>query len=92
MSDPNLNLTNLRNWSDEMVFENYGFDSYARPTCIAASYLVMEASQMACFDYYGKSKRVDAVPECVLVVDCGYSFTRIIPHINGLPVNTAIKQ
>jgi actin-related protein 6 len=33
-----------------------------------------------------------AAPDCAVIVDAGYSFTHIVPFINGFPVTSAIRR
>jgi actin-related protein 6 len=30
--------------------------------------------------------------QAVMIVDCGYSFTHVVPYYNGKPVNKAVKR
>ena len=59
-------------------------------------FICILASHLSTFAYYEAMKKkipsLDIVPECILVVDCGYSFTHIIPHMNGIPLYSHIKR
>ncbi|KAF8928641.1 Actin- protein 6 [Dissophora ornata] len=87
ISEPILNLPNIATTYDQLVFEEYGFQSYTR----------MSAPQMAMYNeipkLYGQrltsgKKRVD----CALVVDSGYSFTHIVPFWKGKPILVGIRR
>jgi actin-related protein 6 len=39
---------------------------------------------------YGQ--RQAPAPDCVVIIDVGYSFTHIVPFINGIPVSSAIRR
>ncbi|KAI7818727.1 actin family [Gamsiella multidivaricata] len=87
ISEPILNLPNIATTYDQLVFEEYGFQSYTR----------MSAPQMAMYNeiprLYGQrmssgKKRVD----CALIVDSGYSFTHIVPFWKGKPILVGIRR
>ncbi|KAF9105019.1 Actin- protein 6 [Mortierella sp. GBA35] len=87
ISEPILNLPNISTTYDQLVFEEYGFQSYTR----------MSAPQMAMYNeiprLYGQKmasgkKRID----CAVVVDSGYSFTHIIPFWKGKPILVGIRR
>ncbi|KAF9128586.1 Actin- protein 6 [Mortierella sp. 14UC] len=87
ISEPILNLPNIATTYDQLVFEEYGFNSYTR----------MSAPQMAMYNeiprLYGQKmtsgkKRID----CAVVVDSGYSFTHIIPFWKGKPILVGIRR
>ncbi|KAF9176945.1 Actin- protein 6 [Haplosporangium sp. Z 767] len=87
ISEPILNLSNIATTYDQLVFEEYGFQSYTR----------MSAPQMVMYNdipkLYGQKissgkKRVD----CAVVVDSGYSFTHIVPFWKGKPILVGIRR
>ncbi|KAG0328575.1 Actin- protein 6 [Dissophora globulifera] len=87
ISEPILNLPNIATTYDQLVFEEYGFQSYTR----------MSAPQMAMYNEIPRlhrqrltsgKKRVD----CALVVDSGYSFTHIVPFWKGKPILVGIRR
>ncbi|KAF9902946.1 Actin- protein 6 [Linnemannia zychae] len=87
ISEPILNLPNIAATYDQLVFEEYGFNSYTR----------MSAPQMAMYNeiprLFGQKmtsgkKRID----CAVVVDSGYSFTHIIPFWKGKPILVGIRR
>ncbi|KAK6543288.1 Actin- protein 6, variant 2 [Orbilia ellipsospora] len=70
-----------------MVFEEYEFGAYYR----------CPASQLIAWNDIGQLFESGASPqhnaaECVLVVDSGYSFTTIMPVINGKPFQASIRR
>ncbi|GAA5980133.1 hypothetical protein JCM11641_006924 [Rhodosporidiobolus odoratus] len=75
VTEPVFNLPNVQEHYDQIVFEEYEFVSYLRapgPALIP----------------YGPDARpsnspAEAAPECVLVVDCGFSFTHVVPVLRG---------
>ncbi|KAG0298877.1 Actin- protein 6 [Dissophora globulifera] len=87
ISEPILNLPNIATTYDQLVFEEYGFQSYTR----------MSAPQMAMYNEIPRlhrqrltsgKKRVD----CALIVDSGYSFTHIVPFWKGKPILVGIRR
>ncbi|KAK6341710.1 Actin- protein 6 [Orbilia brochopaga] len=79
--------TPLQTNVDQMVFEEYEFGAYYR----------CPASQLIAWNDIGQLFNPDAAPqhnaaECVLVVDSGYSFTHVVPVINGKPYQAAIRR
>ncbi|WOO80535.1 Actin-like protein ARP6 [Vanrija pseudolonga] len=74
VTEPYFNLPNIAETYDQMVFEEWEFSSYYR--CTPASLI----------PYGGLfSNEADIPPECMIVVDVGYSFTHIVP-IRGADV------
>ncbi|EWC44214.1 hypothetical protein DRE_06959 [Drechslerella stenobrocha 248] len=79
--------TPLQTNVDQMVFEEYEFGAYFR----------CPASQLTSWNDIGRLFDQGAPPqhnaaESVLVVDSGYSFTHIVPVINGKPFQAAIRR
>ncbi|KAK6543287.1 Actin- protein 6 [Orbilia ellipsospora] len=79
--------TPLQTNVDQMVFEEYEFGAYYR----------CPASQLIAWNDIGQLFESGASPqhnaaECVLVVDSGYSFTTIMPVINGKPFQASIRR
>lgn len=81
ITEPYFNLPNIQEVYDQFVFEEYEFDSYYR--CAPASLIP-----------YGDlfAKPMSPQPECILVVDSGFSFTHVIPIINEKVVWTAVSR
>ncbi|KAF3939602.1 Beta-centractin [Dactylella cylindrospora] len=79
--------TPLQTNVDQMVFEEYEFGAYYR----------CPASQLIAWNDIGQLFNPGAPPqhnaaECVLVVDSGYSFTHVMPIINGKPYQSAVRR
>ncbi|TFK52383.1 actin-related protein Arp6 [Heliocybe sulcata] len=81
ITEPYFNLPNLQEVYDQFVFEEYGFHSYYR--CSPASLIP-----------YGNlyDSNNSAPPECMLIVDSGFSFTHVIPIMGGSVVWGAVKR
>ncbi|KAK4956483.1 Actin-related protein 6 [Elasticomyces elasticus] len=82
---PNAPVT-LQRWTDEMVFEEFGFGAYYRT--IGASLNAWAPSP-----FPSTADSVLGLPvECLLVVDAGYSHTTITPLYHGRPLHSAIRR
>ncbi|VDC01837.1 unnamed protein product [Peniophora sp. CBMAI 1063] len=81
LTEPYFNLPNLQTTYDQFVFEEYEFDAYYR--CAPAALIP-----------YGTLFKAKGQPnpECVLVVDTGFSYTHIVPLINGVVQWSAVKR
>ncbi|CAD6589838.1 MAG: Actin- protein 6, partial [Tremellales sp. Tagirdzhanova-0007] len=66
VTEPLFNLPNIAETYDQMVFEEWEFTSYFR--CTPAALIP-----------YGGLFGDQAPPECMILVDAGYSFTHVIP-------------
>ncbi|KAI8575246.1 hypothetical protein K450DRAFT_275789 [Umbelopsis ramanniana AG] len=84
LSEPCFNLPNMQEMYDQIVYEEYEF---------AASFRTI-APRLCLYNdipsLYGQ--RQGSAPDCVVIVDVGYSFTHIVPFVNGAPVPSAIKR
>lgn len=79
MSEPVFNFREIQNKTAEFVFEKMGFEYYATsPGCLLAAY------------YHNTHFNIP--PAACLVIDSGYSFTHIIPIINGKIFKPAVKR
>ncbi|GAA5871145.1 hypothetical protein JCM8547_001470 [Rhodosporidiobolus lusitaniae] len=84
ITEPVLNLPNVQEHHDQIIFEEYEFESYLRapgPALIP----------------YGPDARpslslAEPVPECVLVIDAGHSFTHVVPVLRGAVVASAVRR
>lgn len=83
LTEPLFNPSSLQTTMDETVFEQYGFQSYHRSSCPALSLLGYQAE---------KNSRPRFGRPCAVVVDCGHSFTHVVPLYDGTPMNFAIKR
>uniref|UniRef100_A0A7S0DQY0 Actin-related protein 6 n=1 Tax=Amorphochlora amoebiformis TaxID=1561963 RepID=A0A7S0DQY0_9EUKA len=83
VTEPVCNLTALSRRMDEIVFEKFGFSSYCRiPSPSLALYYTCKEKE---------SKSLLSQKYSV-VVDCGYSFSHVVPFIEETPINYAIKR
>jgi len=81
ITEPYFNLPNIQDVYDQFAFEEYEFESYYR--CTPAS-LIPHGPLFAQSD--------SAAPECMIVIDSGFSFTHVVPLMNGSIVWTAVKR
>ena len=89
MTEPCFNLPNVSEHYDQIIFEEYEFVSYCRaPIAGFIPYLDLPASDQ---DVDGAYDQGD-LAECVLVVDIGYSFTHIVPVVQGTVQWHAIRR
>ncbi|KIM40974.1 hypothetical protein M413DRAFT_72674 [Hebeloma cylindrosporum] len=81
ITEPYFNLPNIQDVYDQMIFEEYEFSSYHR--CTPASLIP-----------YGQLFSQPGLPpaECTIVVDSGFSFTHVVPMIDGKIVWNAVKR
>ncbi|PFH51208.1 hypothetical protein AMATHDRAFT_75070 [Amanita thiersii Skay4041] len=81
ITEPYFNLPNIQDVYDQFVFEEYEFLSYYR--CTPASLIP-----------YGDlfSRPGSPQPECMLLVDSGFSFTHVVPILDGQIVWNAVKR
>ncbi|KAG6854285.1 hypothetical protein C0991_008533 [Blastosporella zonata] len=81
ITEPYFNLPNLQEVYDQFVFEEYEFQSYHR--CTPASLI----------SYGSLFKQPDLPPaECVVVIDSGFSYTHVVPILNGNIIWSAVKR
>ncbi|KAL6303887.1 actin-like protein Arp6 [Sparassis latifolia] len=81
ITEPYFNLPNIQEVYDQFVFEEYEFKSYYR--CTPAS-LIPHGTLFA-----GPSLEP---PECMIIVDSGFSFTHVVPIMNGSVLWNAVKR
>ncbi|BGP51325.1 Actin-related protein 6 [Rhodotorula kratochvilovae] len=84
VTEPIFNLPNVQEHYDQMVFEDYEFASYLR--CPAPALIPYGA------DARGEPSNVAPPPECVLVVDAGFSFTHVVPVLRGAVISHATRR
>ncbi|CAO3596054.1 unnamed protein product [Absidia cylindrospora] len=84
MTEPMFNLEAIQEAYDQIIFEEYGFQSCYRTT----------GPQLCVYNdwnsLFGDPK--DSVPDCAVIVDSGYSFTHIIPFFKRKPIKKAIRR
>lgn len=78
VTEPHFNFTSIQETTNEVLFEEYGFDSILR--CNAT--------------WLSQNKIANDRPKnkCCIVVDSGYSFTHIVPYCDGRKVKEAVKR
>ncbi|KAH8113486.1 actin-like protein ARP6 [Phellopilus nigrolimitatus] len=74
ITEPYFNLPNIQERYDQFVFEEYDFESCYRCT---------PASLMPYGSLFRTEETNNPPPECMLIVDSGFSFTHIVPLVNG---------
>ena len=107
ITEPYFNLPQIQRIYDQFVFEEYGFQSYYRCTRPCISYpkkpprihIFFETAASliphgSLFTAPHKTPNGDLPPppECMLVIDSGFSFTHIVPLISGSIVWNAVKR
>lgn len=78
ITEPYFNLPNIQEQYDQLVFEEYEFKEYYRCT---------PASLIPSGGMFGES-----APECMLIVDCGFSFTHVVPIVLGQIVWEGVRR
>ncbi|CCL99741.1 uncharacterized protein FIBRA_01763 [Fibroporia radiculosa] len=81
ITEPYFNLPNIQEVYDQFVFEEYDFQSYYRCT---------PASLIPHGNLYGPPG--PEPPECVIVIDSGFSFTHVVPIMNNSIIWNAVKR
>ncbi|KAG1901091.1 actin-related protein Arp6 [Suillus fuscotomentosus] len=81
ITEPYFNLPNIQDVYDQFVFEEYEFYSYHR--CTPAATIPFGHL----FQAGGPSP-----PECLVVIDSGFSFTHVVPIINNQIQWYAVKR
>ncbi|TKA52518.1 hypothetical protein B0A53_04894 [Rhodotorula sp. CCFEE 5036] len=82
LTEPVLNLPNVQEHYDQIVFEEYDF----------ASYLRCPAPALVPYGLEARGFPNAPPPECALVIDSGFSFTHIVPVLRGRVVSHAVKR
>lgn len=99
LTEPYFNLPNVQEVYDQFVFEEYEFQAYHR--CTRTFFIGMphlhiftSRTQAASFMPWGDLFALPGAPppECMLIVDAGFSFTHVVPMVNGLVVWSAVKR
>ncbi|KAF8625937.1 hypothetical protein AX17_006663 [Amanita inopinata Kibby_2008] len=81
ITEPYFNLPNIQEVYDQFIFEEYEFQSYYRCT---------PASLIPFGDLF--SRHGFPQPECMLLIDSGFSFTHVVPILNDQIVWSAVKR
>lgn len=88
LTETPYSLPALSSHMDQIVFEEYGFNSYYR--CTAGSLVPWNDINKELFG--DRSKRTKPVAECALVIDSGFSATHIMPVVLGEVYYPAVKR
>ncbi|XP_006462962.1 hypothetical protein AGABI2DRAFT_72217 [Agaricus bisporus var. bisporus H97] len=81
LTESYFNLPNIQDVYDQFVFEEYEFESYFRCTPAA----VIPHGDL--FKLFNRPS-----PACCIVVDCGFSFTHVVPILENKVVWNAVKR
>ncbi|KAJ6514420.1 actin-like protein ARP6, partial [Mycena vitilis] len=81
MTEPYFNLPKIQEVYDQFIFEEYEFRAHLRATPAS---LIQHGTL---FDQSGLP-----APECMLIVDSGFSFTHVVPVMEGNVVWGAVKR
>lgn len=93
MTEPYFNLPNIQETYDQMVFEEWEFDSYYRCTREPTASTLKLTTAASLIPYGGMfSNETDIPPECMIVIDVGYSFTHVVPIQGGEVVWEHVKR
>ncbi|KAI9351645.1 actin-like protein ARP6 [Pilaira anomala] len=84
VTEPYFNLPAIQDSYDQVIFEEYEFGSCYRTI----------PAELCLFNELGSlfGDKIGSIPDCTLIVDSGYSFTHIIPFLNGKAVSKGIKR
>ncbi|MCP9261964.1 Actin-related protein 6 [Dirofilaria immitis] len=80
MTDVIYNIPAIRDFSDEILFEQYGFHSVVKAS--ASSLIAMADTVLQ--EYKDQL--------CCIVIDTGFSFTHIVPYYNGKIIREGILR
>ncbi|BGP03131.1 Actin-related protein 6 [Rhodotorula toruloides] len=82
VTEPVFNLPNVQDHYDQIVFEEYEFQSYLRCPGPAVVPYGLDA----------RGSSTAPVPECALIIDSGFSFTHVVPVLRGRIVTNAVRR
>ena len=99
ITEPYFNLPNIQEVYDQFVFEEYDFQSYYRCTRKSQNprqridwIYFLSLAPAASLVPRGRLFSNVPHPECVLIVDSGFSFTHIVPIMDGAVLWYAVKR
>ena len=98
ITEPYFNLPNIQDVYDQFMFEEYEFQSYYRCTrkCLnryQTNLIVCSLPAASVIPYGTLFAQRDLPPaECMLVIDSGFSFTHVVPMIEGRVIWKAVKR
>lgn len=102
ITEPYFNLPNIQNVYDQFVFEEYEFHSYYRctrkcqigscsaPTVRSHINIWIAASLIPHGDLFAREGY--GPPDCMLLVDSGFSFTHVVPIMNASILWNAVTR
>ena len=90
VTEPPLDLPILQAAYDQIVFEEYEFHSYSRAIGTTLFEWTNEAPSFVPFHTNVRGSL--AMSECTLVIDSGFSFTHVIPIVQGKVLWSAVKR
>lgn len=92
VTEPYFNLPNIAETYDQMIFEEWEFDSYFR--CTRKQILQFHAhdSAAALIPYGGLFGDTSPPPQCLVAVDIGYSFSHVVPVKDGEVLWDQVKR
>ena len=78
ITEPHFNFNSIQETTNEVLFEEYGFDSILRCNATWLSQYKIQNSRPRHL--------------CCLVVDSGYSFTHVVPYYDGKKLKSAVSR
>lgn len=78
VTEPPFNFASIQEAMTEIFFEEYECHSLLR----------INTSSLSCYNY--RSERPGT--KCCIIVDTGYSFTHIVPYVNGIKIKEGIRR
>lgn len=103
LTEPVMNLPNVAEHYDQMIFEEYEFNECLR--CPGKPILLLEEQRELGaereFDCQGPTLvpfgpeangQGEIQPECVLVLDAGFSFTHVVPVLRGAIMTKGVRR
>ena len=93
MTEPYFNLPNIAETYDQMIFEEWEFDSYFRSTgtsrLMSLHCLTLAAGLIPYGGLYGEE---GPPPQCLIAVDIGYSYSHVVPIKDGQIIWDHVKR
>ncbi|CEQ39373.1 SPOSA6832_00899, partial [Sporobolomyces salmonicolor] len=102
VTEPVLNLPNVQEHYDQIVFEEYEFDSYLRvpgkqqlSQHRSLTFRLKQSAPGPALLPFGLDARGgpnELAPECALIVDAGFSFTHVVPVLRGAIISSGVRR
>ena len=83
LTEPLFSLPSIQRTTDELVFEDFGFNSL---------FVADSPSLVHLFEASRRPYGLVSEAQCSLVVDCGFSFTHAAPVFQNCTVNYGVKR